>query len=381
MKSDTARKIIFLVAVVVGSAKLAQAQQETAPRAATNAPAILSGVVKDEYGDPLSGAEVRFDSGARTVYTDSTGVFRIESSPGDFTATFRRLGYAPEDFSWRARRGETTTLSIRLNPVPRGLDPIVVRDNHNRVAGASSIAGVVVNSSYHEVSGVELQLIGTGRHAITYEDGAFFIAGLAEGNYVIRARRMGFTPVNLTVKVGSGERHEVAIKLDELPHTLSTVQVTERSGFGASALAWEEFDRRERWRGASTSVVGRDELARKGRMPLDWALRGSSAASLLMLPGWFGGGTNHTSIVTTGVSTAGSPGIEGDQCVLVNGLIGERRPLSSFDAREVERVEVYAANTDWTATIASRMHSVLGCESPDDFHHPPYFVIWMRGGS
>jgi hypothetical protein len=255
-----------------------------------------------------------------------------------------------------------------------------VRDNHDKVAGASSIAGVVLDTAFHPIPGVELQLIGTGRHAITYEDGTFFIAGLTQGNYVIRARRMGFTPVNLTVRVGSGERHDVALKLTALPNTLTTVEVTEKSGFGQSAFAWEEFDRRQRWRGGLTATVGRDELAAKGRMPLDFALRSSSAASLMNLPTWLGS-AGTSSIISSAVTPSSSPAVEGDQCVLINGLIGERRPLSSFDARDVERVEIFAANTDWTATIASRMHAVPGCESADDIHHPPYFVVWMRGGS
>jgi hypothetical protein len=365
-------RALSLLALVAGLRNPLGAQQPQ--------PAVLAGIVKDEYGDPLAGAEVRVDPGGRTSRTDSSGGFRIESKSGEYTAIFRRLGYAPEDFSWLARAGQTTNLSIRLDPLPHGLDPIVVRDNHDRVAGASTIAGVVLDSAFQPIPGVELQLIGTGRHAVTYEDGTFFVAGLAAGNYVIRARRMGFSPVNLTVKVGSGERHDVALKLAQLPNTLATVEVTERSGFGQSAAAWEEFDRRQRWKLGLTGTVGRDELAAKGRMPLDLALRSSSAASLLIIPTWFGGG-GHTSIVSGAVTPSSSPSVEGDQCVLINGLIGERRPLSSFDARDVERVEIFPANTDWTATIGARMHAVPGCESPDDLHHPPYFVVWMRGGS
>src|SRR5947208_955304 len=73
-------------------------------------------------------------------------------------------------------------------------------------------------------------------------------------------------------------------------------------------------------------------------------------------------------------------GPEGDVCVLLNGMTGERVPLSWFSADQVERVEVIAADNDWTGSIGDRMGLVKGCER-DGIHHPPYFVVWMRGAS
>ncbi len=366
------------VAFFVFSPRTARAQaHDSSPVAAKTA--VLRGIVKDEYGDPLAEAEIRVQPGSRFARTDTSGKFRIEAAAGRYNVLFRRLGYAAEDFSWRARPGEGTELSVRLDPLPRALDTIVVRDSHDRVAGASSIAGVVVDSALQPLRDVEIQLIGTGRHAVSYETGEFFFAGLAEGYYVIRARRMGFTPANLTVKLGKGGEHDTAIRLTALPHTLATVEVRERSGFGRSATAWEQFDRRQRWKGSLSATIGRDELGRKGKMPLDWALRGTSAWSIIGTPSWSGGRAVQTSILGGGRSRGGS-GIPGDVCVLVNGVKGERLPLSWFGANEVERVEVYAANSDWSLTIGARMLGVRGCE-PDGINHPPYYVVWLRGGS
>ncbi|MDQ6719000.1 MAG: carboxypeptidase regulatory-like domain-containing protein [Gemmatimonadota bacterium] len=363
--------------LVVAAANVARAQVRDSSAAAKTS--VLSGFVKDEYGDPLANAEVRVEPGGYGMRTDTTGTFRIAAPPGFYNVVFRRLGYQAEDFSWKAVAAQATSLSIRLDPIPHSLDTVTIVDRHDRAAGASSIGGVVVDTDLQPIPGVELQLIGTGRHATSYEDGVFFFSGLAEGSYVVRARRMGFTPVNLTVKVGKGELHDVAIRLTALPHTLATVEVNEKSGFGQSGVAWEEFDRRQRWKNGLTATVGRDELARLGKTPLDWALRRSSAAaSLVGLPSWFGAGKN-TSILGGG-SSGGPGGVADDVCVLVNGMLGERRPLSSFNAQEVERVEVYPADTDWSLTVGSRMMLVKGCE-PDGIHHPPYFVIWMRGNS
>lgn len=362
----------FLVLIALPQLVLAQARDSTAARTS-----ILSGLVKDEYGEPLSNAEVRVDPGGYGMRTDTTGTFRIAAPPGYYNVVFRRLGYLAEDFSWKAVAAQATTLSIRLDPVPHALDTVLVLDKHEKVAGASSIGGVVVDSALRPISGVELQLIGTGRHATSYEDGVFFFAGLAAGDYVIRARRMGFTPANLTVKVGKGEMHDVAVRLTALPHTLSAVEITEQSGFGQSGSAWEDFDRRQRLKSSLTATIGRNELARFKKEPLDWVVRRSPAsASLVGLPSWYGNGRQIYIVGGRGSPAAGAPG---DVCVLINGVRGEKRPLSWFSADEVERVEVYPPDTDWSGTIGARM-TPRECQ-PDGIHHPAYFVVWMRGGS
>lgn len=345
--------------------------------------AVLRGIVKDEYGDPLQKAEVRVQPGGYVAQTDTTGQFQIEAPAGQYNVVFRRLGYIVEDFSWRARPGEGTQLSIRLNPLPQTLDTVVVRDSHDRVAGASWITGVVVDSAMQPLKDVELQLIGTGRHAVTYERGEFFFAGLAKGSYVLRARRIGFNPGNLTIKIGNGEEHGVTIKLTPLPFTLATVEVRDMSGFGSSADAWQEFDRRQRWKSNLSVTIGRDVFTNLGKMPLDGALRGTQAESLIGMP-QLGSRYVPTSIHsnrTGGLSLPALPPIPGDVCVLVDGVSPYRVPLSVFRADEVERVEVFAANGDWTGTIGARMEMVKGCETGPGLKHPPYFVIWMRGSS
>lgn len=339
--------------------------------------AVMSGIVKDQYGDPLPEVEVQVQPAGYTAHVDNAGRFRVEAPAGQYNVVFRRVGYAAEDFSWRALPGEATELSIRLNPLPYALDTVVIRDSHNRVAGASKIAGVVVDAAMQPLKGVELQLIGTGRHAISYDGGEFFFAGLARGNYVLRARRLGYSPVNHTVIVGKGEEHGIAIKLTTLPRTLATVQIRERSGFGRTAILWEEFDRRQRWKSTGTITVGRDELARSGKTSLDWALLRSEAWSLINMSHYFGS-RPPTSIRPSRMR--GPPPIPGDVCVLENGVKPTRLPLSAFRADQVERVEVVGPGSDWTGTIGARMAIVRGC-APDGFLHPTYYVVWVRGGS
>lgn len=366
-------QLTFAVALVALMPKPAHGQSPDSS-AGPAKKAVISGVVKDQYGDPVSEVEIRVDPGGYSAHADRTGRFRVEAPTGQYNVVFRRVGYAAEDFSWRARSGEGTELSIRLNPLPYALDTVVIRDSHNRVVGASMIAGVVVDGAMQPLKDVELLLIGTGRHAISYDGGEFFFAGLAKGNYVLRARRLGFSPVNLTVRIGKGEEHGVAIKLTALPQTLATVQVRERSGFGKTAILWEEFDRRQRWKSTGTVTVGRDELARSGKTSLDWALARTQAASLIDMSHIF------RPRPPASIRGRGPPPIPGDVCVLENGVKPALLPLSFFRADEVERVEVVGANSDWTGTIGARMAIVKGC-APFGFQNPPYYVVWVRGGS
>jgi Carboxypeptidase regulatory-like domain len=356
-----------------------QARDTSRVRAST---ATLSGIVKDEYGDPLPNAEIRAQPGEYGARSDTMGMFRIEAPAGEYNVVFRRLGYGASDFSWRARPGEGTELSVRLDPLPQSLDTVVVRDSHDRVAGASVISGTVLDSRLQPLKDVELQLVGTGHRAISYETGQFFFSGLAQGSYVLRARRLGFSPNSLTVTVGKGEEHEIAMKLTALGQTLTTVEIREKSGYGAAAIPWEEFDRRQRWHSSTRSVtVTRYDFGRLGKMPLDWALRYTPAATLIDPRFASGGGHAPTSIRpenSGGLALPGLAPVAGDVCMLINGLKADRRPLSWFKADEVERVEVIASNSDMTGTIGSRMGLVKGCQQ-EGFLHPPYFVVWLRG--
>ena len=341
---------------------------------------VLTGIVKDEYGEPLANAEIILEPSGASARTDSAGKFRISAPARDYNVVFRNWGYLATDFSWRAVAGVGTELSIRLDPVPYSLDTVVVLDKHNRVAGTSKITGTVLDDELKPVSDVELQLMGSGRHASSQGQGEFFFYGLAPGTYIIRARRLGFSPGTLTLRVGNGSEHEVAVKLTRLPTTLTTVEVREQSGFGKSAIAWDEFDRRQRWRSGRSITVTREDFGRLGKMSLDWALRFTRASSVIVEPLPGGDRPVPTSINPGNLqrSMGHLPPIPGEVCVLINGVKGDRRPLSWFTADEVDRVEVVAENSDLTGTIAGRMGLVKGCEG-EGFRHPRYYVIWLRG--
>jgi hypothetical protein len=365
--------------LVTSAANVVGGQSTDKPRAAVTS-AVLTGIVKDEYGEPIPSARISVERSSITVQTDTLGVFRVETIPGDYNVVFRHLGYEPADFSWRAVSGQAIDLSIRLNRIPQGLDTVVIHDSHNRASGTSFMKGVVLDANLQPLPGAELQLIGTGHHAMSYASGEFFFAALSKGTYILRARRMGYSPANVTLRIESDEKSDIAVTLTPLPNTLPTVEIREQSGFARSNMAWQEFDQRQRWKSSVSSLlVTRDDLAGKGKMPLDLALEATAAAGIMKnssgrsrsLPTSIRPGSNN-------VRLSALSEIANDVCVLVNGLKADRRSLSLFSADEVERVEVIGANSDWTGTVGARMLGVSGCQQ-EGLKHPIYFVVWLRG--
>lgn len=69
-------KNLLLAGILAASAGITSAQSETPARPATTR--VITGMVVDKNGNPLSGAEVRATGGAETVYTEADGSFSIE---------------------------------------------------------------------------------------------------------------------------------------------------------------------------------------------------------------------------------------------------------------------------------------------------------------
>lgn len=101
-----------------------------APRlAAQDNPPILTGVVVDEAGNPLDGAEVFLDRSSKPVTTDARGRFRIDPAPrGPHWVAVRRIGYKPERRALTLEKGESQTLTLTLTALPVTLPEIQVTE-------------------------------------------------------------------------------------------------------------------------------------------------------------------------------------------------------------------------------------------------------------
>lgn len=102
-----------------------------APLLAAQQPArsagVITGVVRDTAGQPVSQVRVSAGDTTRFAVTDSTGAFRLSGvTPGPQRVHFRRLGYVPAEFSVFVDADEDLRLQVELSALATALDPIDV---------------------------------------------------------------------------------------------------------------------------------------------------------------------------------------------------------------------------------------------------------------
>ena len=96
--------------------------------------------------------------------------------------------------------------------------------------GAAALVGTVVDEAGGAVPGVAISIVAVDtnvrRSAVTGDDGAFVVPGLAPGAYRIRAARQGFRPLTREgIRVATGETVRVDLRL-EVGGVMQAVSVT-----------------------------------------------------------------------------------------------------------------------------------------------------------
>ena len=71
------------------------------------------------------------------------------------------------------------------------------------------------------------------------------------------------------------------------------------------------------------------------------------------------------------------PMLEGDQCVLENGVLPRMVPLRVYSADQIESLEIYGPASDVTGSIGRQMSVHPPCGN-EGFVHPIYFVVWLK---
>lgn len=370
----------LLLVLLVGLAHRADAQQ------GAGGPATLSGIVRDSLGEPIPGADVLLVGTRVGTRAGADGRFLLERvPPGDHVIRFRHLGYTSVEVDWSAQPGQGVELSVRLDALPRGLDPVIVRAREERApSGRSLIAGVVVDSAGEPVPEAVVSLVGAGRTTMTTAEGSFVFRRLADGDYVVRVRRLGWAPGTYHLRLEKEDERQVTLRLHRLARTLDTVRVVERSGFGALETVFQDLERRQRWRsGRAVSLVGED-LRALGRMGLDDIVRFKAGLRPAAASKVEGPGVQPSPGAVKSMSGAASifKGIQdpGSVCVLENGRTPKQMPLAAYGADQVERIEIYPPDSELTGTVQERMGSLMACMG--DFatrRHPLYVVVWLKG--
>ena len=94
------------------------------------------------------------------------------------------------------------------------------------VQAQGSINGLVRDSLKQPVVDVEVTVVSTDRRVRTDSAGRFTIASLDAGTYNLRARRIGYFPAEIRVKLAANSAKSVDIELERRPILLDTVNVT-----------------------------------------------------------------------------------------------------------------------------------------------------------
>jgi hypothetical protein len=202
------------------------------------------------------------------------------------------------------------------------------------------LAGLVVDERNQPISGALVDLGDSGPGTkTTGDDGWFTFTAVRSGPTILHALKEGYIGTMQSVQLQ--DWRGVVIHMKRIDPSLSANRQEILSGLGNSAQQrWIETQTRLARRTLPAIVITREELAPLGDLTLGQAIlqsaSGAQVENVMQL--------NHNSA-----------------CVLVNGdrMIGQAS-LDSYDAEDVEFVELYPPGTEPTGTVAKYMQ-IAGC--------------------
>ena len=308
----------------------------------------LHGSVTDAVTNrPLAGAtlSVTGDSLRRSLRTDDRGEFTVVLPAGLYELTTRRLGYQVTVTPLRMF-GRDSSVTIHLAPSAVALPRVDVSVHVPGLYGA-----VARYNDLQPLSGVRVQVIGSGKATETDSAGRYRIALPKPGTYVVRAAKSGYADQLLTVRVPDSTV-EAVVLLDT-----GTVAST------PEALL-QEFDERLRWQAHGAAIVAGSELRRYG---------GTTTVAL--------GGANDA--IRRGLH------LGPDICLFVNGVPRPYLPVDAIPVEAIENVELYTTRGEVTSTLGHEWPPGIQCgdgrtksngkvAAGSDASTVRYVVIWLR---
>jgi len=203
MQMSTARAFFFLAATCWLLAPRSALSQYIALR---SAPGVVVGVVSDTTGAPLEGADVVL-AGKHRASTGPDGRFRFDSVvAGRLAIAARRLGFRPLTRVITVPDSGAIVL-VSLVPLPNRLPPVVTS------ASRGGLSGVVADTAFKLLHGVEIYAVGSGKRASTDSAGEFYV-DLKPGQYMVAVSRDGFATrtLSITVPRDSGRRVQIQLR-------------------------------------------------------------------------------------------------------------------------------------------------------------------------
>jgi hypothetical protein len=219
--------------------------QVTAPMEKPHAHAIV-GVVRDTFAIGIDSVEITIPELKLRAFTDGEGKFRLDKvGRGEYSVRARKIGYTPQVRTVKVDDdggvGEFELLQFR-----RTLAPVVVN------AARGGLGGVVGDSAFRALPGVEVRLMEQGFLAETDSSG-YFHFDVGPGQYFVSVQREGYLDRTLAVRIPEDSGRRVTVFLE--PGKRSVRSAHNVDDF-RERLAWRRKDK--------SSLYSHDDLVDMG---------------------------------------------------------------------------------------------------------------------
>ena len=201
---------------------------------------------------------------------------------------------------------------------------------------AQTVVGVVTDTSGVALAGVELFLVDLARAPVrTTATGVFTLGGVGEGRHRLRARRMGYQALDVTITLDARDTLSLALELLPVPQRLADVRVveTDRTGFE---------ERRRRAAGGGT-FISREQIDSRTLTQVSELLR--RAPTIDVLPADPPLNNGRETRLSSRRARAGS-------CtprVFLDGSPVEQTALGSLSVDAIQAIEIYAGGAGMPA--------------------------------
>jgi hypothetical protein len=286
--------------------------------------------VRDETGAPLGNALVVLDAqgNRQSQRTNDDGVFRFPRViPGAHELTTLWIGYRSDVRAIQVpAEGLNVQIVLRRN--------VALVDTMHVTARQPGIYGTVVeHKDLRPLPGVEVQVLGSGLHSTTKDDGHFQFPLMRPGAYVVHLKRDRYTAGMISVVVPRDSALDLYFSMD------AASTKTEKK----YAVLMGDFDRRVRWAAGSNNatIIPRQELAEHEGQSLFEALRYS------------------LSYLAKGLV------VDDNVCMYVNGVFQPAMSAKDFAVSNIEAIEVYGSLSDVTGTVTARPGQAATAKPPE----------------
>ncbi len=235
----------------------------------------------------------------------------------------------------------------------------------------ASITGIVLDTTTAGTAGkvisvaqAEVTLVGTRHLAVTDTSGTFRLGSIPVGAYLLRIRRVGYTPLQTTVTVRAGASTDLLFALSPVRQELETVTVKTEARRSARL---EQFEIRRR-RGLGTFIT-RSTLEGPGIVSLSGALR--RLAGVRIIDSIVDGSHVPVAVSSHGAKFYNNHMVNCVLRIVVDDVVmPEGFALDQVSPNDIEAIEVY----DGPSTVPSQYASMSSSVSCG------VILLWTKDG-